>query len=120
MRDQEIQRLQVTSSGSNGLMNMKIGGKLEEEKMQSQSRQIDFLNRQNHELQSEMNEIKELMGICESKDPTNVDRLHLKTLVKTLKQRNETLQEENKQMAGVIDALKQGNFNQSEGAKMHF
>ena len=38
MRDQEIQRLQVTSSGSNGLMNMKIGGKLEEEKMQSQSR----------------------------------------------------------------------------------
>lgn len=106
MRDQEIQRLQITSSGSNGLLNMKIGGKLEEEKMQSQSRQIDFLNRQNHELQSEMNEIKELMGICESKDPTNVDRLHLKTLVKTLKQRNETLQQENKQMAGVIDALK--------------
>ena len=58
-----------------------------------------------------MNEIKELMGICESKDPTNVDRLHLKTLVKALKQRNESLQDENKQMANVIDQLKQGNFN---------
>ena len=65
-----------------------------------------------------MNEIKELMGICESKDPTNVDRLHLKTLVKTLKQRNETLQNENKQMADVIETLKQGNFNQSAAAKM--
>lgn len=58
-----------------------------------------------------MNEIKELMGICESKDPTNVDRLHLKTLVKTLKQRNETLQNENMQMSNVIETLKQGNFN---------
>ena len=58
-----------------------------------------------------MNEIKELMGICESKDPTNVDRLHLKTLVKTLKQRNETLQSECNQMAAVVDTLKQGNFN---------
>ena len=67
-----------------------------------------------------MNEIKELMGICESKDPTNVDRLHLKTLVKTLKQRNESLQDENKQMATVIDQLKQGNFNQSAGVKIHF
>jgi hypothetical protein len=38
MRDQEIQRLNITSSGSNGFMNMKVGGKLEEEKMQSQSR----------------------------------------------------------------------------------
>lgn len=67
-----------------------------------------------------MNEIKELMGICESKDPTNVDRLHLKTLVKTLKQRNESLQDENKQMAIVIDQLKAGNFNQSAGVKIHF
>ena len=67
-----------------------------------------------------MNEIKELMGICESKDPTDVDRLHLKTLVKKLKQRNETLQSENKQMADVIDTLKQGNYNESAGAKMIF
>ena len=53
-----------------------------------------------------MNEIKELMGICESRDPTDVDRLHLKTLVKKLKQRNETLQSENKQLTGVIETLK--------------
>ena len=38
MRDQEIQRLQITSSGANSFANMKISGKLEEEKMQSQSR----------------------------------------------------------------------------------
>jgi hypothetical protein len=52
--------------------------------------------KQNSDLNAEMSEIKELMGICESKDPTDKDRFHLKTLVKKLKQRNETLFDENK------------------------
>ena len=32
-----------------------------------------------------MQEIKELLGICESHDPTDKDRAHLKTLVRKLK-----------------------------------
>ena len=45
-----------------------------------------------------MSEIKELLGICESKDPTDKDRAHLKTLVRKLKQRNDNLTVENKEM----------------------
>ena len=119
MRDEEINRLNVTFQGGSSFANIKLGDKSQEQ-IQSQSRQIDFLNRQNQELLSEMNEIKELVGICESKDPTDVDRFHLKTLVKKLKQRNETLQSENQQMSNVIETLKQGNFNESAGAKMIF
>jgi len=65
-----------------------------------------------------MSEIKELVGIAESKDPTDRDRFHLKTLVRKLKQRNETLSDENRQMGGVIDAFKSGRYNESETAKM--
>ncbi len=50
-----------------------------------------------------MNEIKELVGIAESHDPTDRDRFHLKTLVRKLKQRNDTLTDENQQMSRVID-----------------
>ena len=38
-----------------------------------------------------MNEIKSLVGIAESRDPTDHDRFHLKTLVRKLKQREEQL-----------------------------
>ncbi len=65
-----------------------------------------------------MNEIKELVGIAESKDPTDRDRFHLKTLVRKLKQKNDTLTDENKQMGSVIDAIKSGRYNESESAKM--
>lgn len=65
-----------------------------------------------------MNEIKELVGIAESKDPTDKDRFHLKTLVRKLKQRNEKLSDENKQMGSVIDSIKSGRYNESETAKM--
>jgi len=36
-----------------------------------------------------MSEIKELLGICETKDPTNRDRAHLKKLIRELKARND-------------------------------
>jgi uncharacterized coiled-coil protein SlyX len=39
--------------------------------------------------------------LCESKDPTDKDRAHLKTLVRKLKQRNEALQEENKKLSEI-------------------
>jgi hypothetical protein len=65
-----------------------------------------------------MNEIKDLVGIAESRDPTDRDRFHLKTIVRKLKQRNDKLADENMQMGGVIDALKGGRYNESETAKM--
>ena len=43
-----------------------------------------------------MNEIKSLVGIAESRDPTDRDRFHLKTLVRKLKTQNEKLDDENK------------------------
>jgi len=39
-----------------------------------------------------MNEVKELLGICESHEPKDVDKVHLKKLVRELKKRNDTLQ----------------------------
>ena len=50
-----------------------------------------------------MDEIKELLGMCESKDPTDKDRAHLKTLVRKLKTRNDQLSSENKEMQNVIE-----------------
>ena len=47
------------------------------------------MNEENHRLSGEMQEIKELLGVCESRDPTDVNRAHLKKLVRELKQRNE-------------------------------
>ena len=65
-----------------------------------------------------MNEIKQLVGIAESRDPTDRDRFHLKTLVRKLKLRCDSLADENKQMAGVIDSIKSGRYNETEGAKL--
>lgn len=65
-----------------------------------------------------MNEIKELVGIAESRDPTDRDRFHLKTLVRKLKLRCDSLADENKEMGGVIDALKSGRYNESHTAKI--
>lgn len=50
-----------------------------------------------------MDEIKQLVGIAESQDPTDKDRFHLKTLVRRLKNRNDKLSEENQQMATALD-----------------
>lgn len=110
----------MVSTGSKGFAAIRenFDQRNAEEKIISQERQIDFINRQNQELLSEINEIKELVGIAESKDPTDRDRFHLKTLVRKLKQRNETLVEENMQMGSVIDAIKSGRYNESASAKM--
>ena len=42
-----------------------------------------------------MNEIKQLVGIAESNDPTDRDRFHLKTLVRKLKLKVDSLTDEN-------------------------
>lgn len=41
-------------------------------------------------------------------------------IVTKLKQRNEVLVDENRQLGEVIDALKQGKYNDSEGARLLF
>ena len=79
---------------------------------------MDFLNKQNQDLLQESNEIKELLGMCESKDPTDRDRVHLKTLVRKLKQRNEHLSDQNVELQSIVDSLRSGNYKDSEGAKL--
>ena len=65
-----------------------------------------------------MNEIKELVGMAESRDPTDRDRFHLKTIIRKLKLRCDSLTDENKEMGGVIDALKSGRYNESHTAQI--
>ena len=75
---------------------MRINHDLKEAKdlAEKKEREVQFLNGENKRLESEISEIKELLGICESKDPTDKDRAHLKTLVRKLKQRNDQLTDE--------------------------
>jgi len=49
-----------------------------------------------------MSEIRQLLGICESHDPTDKDRAHLKKLVRELKTRNESMQKDMRSMEQVI------------------
>jgi chromosome segregation ATPase len=72
-----------------------------DEEIRTLKNQVEFLSSQNRSQNEEMNEVKELLGLCESKDPTDKDRAHLKTLVRKLKQRNEALQEENKKLSEI-------------------
>jgi cell division protein FtsB len=64
-----------------------------------------------------MREIKELLGICETRDPTDKDRAHLKKLVKDLKQRNESLTHEMKDLEKVVQHLKEGRYNEMQSGK---
>lgn len=66
-------------------------------------KQCEFLNEENHRLESEMNEIKELLGICETKDPTNRDRAHLKKLIRELKARNDQMTSEMQDLERVVE-----------------
>lgn len=45
-----------------------------------------------------MNEIRVLLGLCESHDPTDKDRVHLKKLVRELKSKNDSMQKDMKHM----------------------
>eukprot|EP00352_Strombidinopsis_acuminata_P003671 CAMPEP_0176403622 /NCGR_PEP_ID=MMETSP0126-20121128/50252_1 /TAXON_ID=141414 ORGANISM="Strombidinopsis acuminatum, Strain SPMC142" /NCGR_SAMPLE_ID=MMETSP0126 /ASSEMBLY_ACC=CAM_ASM_000229 /LENGTH=65 /DNA_ID=CAMNT_0017782003 /DNA_START=745 /DNA_END=942 /DNA_ORIENTATION=- len=62
----------------------------------SYQNQLESVNKRNHTLIAENNNLKELLGLCESKDPTDKDRAHLKTLVRKLKKRNDSLTSANK------------------------
>ena len=64
-----------------------------------------------------MQEIRELIGVCESRDPTDVDRMHLKKLVKELVRRNEILNSEVRELNKVVEQLKEGRYNEMEAGK---
>ena len=65
-----------------------------------------------------MMEIKELLGICESHDPTDKNQAHLKKLVRELKTRNDQMTKDMKQMEQVIENLKEGKFGDLENGKL--
>lgn len=64
-----------------------------------------------------MQEIKELLGICETTDPTDKDRVNLKKLVRELKTRNDQMVKDIKTMEKVIEQLKEGRYNELESGK---
>jgi cell division protein FtsB len=64
-----------------------------------------------------MQEIKELLGVCESRDPTDVNRAHLKKLVRELKSRNDQMTQEVKELERVVEQLKSGRFNEMEAGR---
>lgn len=79
--------------------------------------QNEHLNDENHRLSSELHDIKELLGVCESRDPTDVDRAHLKKLVRELKQRNESMTAETRELRRIVEQLKEGKYNELEVGK---
>jgi predicted RNase H-like nuclease (RuvC/YqgF family) len=58
-----------------------------------------------------------LLGVCETRDPTDKDRAHLKKLVRELKQRNESMSSEVKDLERVVEQLKQGRYSEMESSK---
>ena len=81
------------------------------------TKQNEYINQENQRLSQEMQEIRELIGVCESKDPTDVDRMHLKKLVKELVRRNEILTAEVRELNKVVEQLKEGRYNEMEAGK---
>ena len=57
------------------------------------------------------------MGVCESRDPTDVNRAHLKKLVRELKSRNDQMTQEVKELERVVEQLKSGRFNEMEAGR---
>lgn len=55
--------------------------------------------------------------MCESRDPTDVDRAHLKKLVRELKQRNEAMSGETRELRRLVEQLKEGKYNELEVGK---
>ena len=98
-RDNEIARLHVVGSQSTYMgVKENFDQRKAEDKILAQERQLEFLNRRNQDLLTEINEIKELVGMAESKDPTDKDRFHLKTIIRELTKRN-------KQMKDSLDTM---------------
>ena len=81
------------------------------------TKQNDYINQENQRITQEMQEIRELIGVCESRDPTDVDRMHLKKLVKELVRRNEILTSEVRELNKVVEQLKEGRYNEMEAGK---
>ncbi len=59
-----------------------------------------------------MREIQDLLGVCESRDPTDKNRAHLKKLVRELKARNDTMSQEIRDLNQVVDHMKEGRYNE--------
>lgn len=64
-----------------------------------------------------MDEIKDLLGICEARDPTDKNRAHLKKLIRELKMRNDQMTTEMKDLERVVSHLKEGRYNEIESGK---
>jgi uncharacterized protein (UPF0335 family) len=88
VRDTEIKRLQMTSVQSNAGARSTLDTRQAHETIQTQIKKIEALSAQHSQLLDDVSEVRELLGAS--------DMGHLKKVVKSLKQRNETLFDENR------------------------
>ena len=118
-RDQEIVRLGMLYKGGQTFDQVKsqYDRSQSDSQLQSLQNQNNHLNEENHRLSTEMQEIKELLGVCESRDPTDVNRAHLKKLVRELKQRNDQMTQEATELEKVVEQLKSGRYNEMEAGR---
>lgn len=95
-RDTEISRLAKLYSGGQNFDTVKVTFDREsaEDMIHNLKKQNEFVNQENHRLETEIAEIKELLGIADPRDPTDKNRAHLKKLIKELKSRNDLMTQE--------------------------
>ncbi len=107
-REEEILRQSALYQGGQTFSQIKSGhsARQADETINKQVNQIEILNTQNHHLSQELSEIRELLGMCETKEPTNKDRVNLGTLAKKLKAKNDNLTSDLKAMERVVEQLK--------------
>lgn len=93
LRNQEIARLAGLYSGGQNFDSMKsnLVSRAQEENLKKQEQEIDYLNNENHKLVEELQEVKELLCMASSSDPTQVDRVNLKTVIKKLASKKDQL-----------------------------
>lgn len=89
-----------------------------EDKVTNQERVIDSLNRQNRDIQQELDELKEILEVRDNKLNPQGSRQQLKVIIAKIKAQNDTFAEENRQMTKVISDLKSGKYNESAGARI--
>ena len=104
-RDQEIARLTSLYRGGQNFEQVKLtyDRQTAEETIQKLSNQNEYMNEEMQSVKRELEEIRELLGVCESKDPTDVNRAHLKKLVRELVRRNEVMTQEVRELNKVVE-----------------
>lgn len=109
------------SAGQLDSMKTQQERKHNEDQMAALKKANDFLLQQNQEMTTELTEFKQLMHADGTRDPSTQGMSpqdKLKKMAASLKSQNELLKDENQELGKILQAFRDGNYNQVEGAKM--